>query len=75
MQYSKRKTRYLCIILVIALLVIFTSGCAPARECTRCDRTFRGQAFYGVRPLTLMCRPCAREYWDTIDYTRFRSRD
>lgn len=72
MKSLKKQSLIIAVILIFALLL---TACGSSHTCTDCGRGFRGNAYQGIFSSTLMCRPCALDYWHPMtDISNFRIR-
>ena len=62
------------IISVAIVVVMIFSACGAAHTCSSCGQNFRGNAYHGVFPGTVMRRDCAQVYWHPLDISNFRIR-
>jgi len=72
MKKIKLQSIILAILVAMAMLL---SACGSAHTCTSCGRNFRGNAYAGVFPGTVMHAACARQYWHPMDISNFRIRN
>jgi len=64
--------KQLMVLAVLVVMAIALSACGSSHTCTSCGRNFRGNAYHGVFPGTVMRAECARIYWYPIDIRNVR---
>lgn len=72
----KRYRTQLLTIVTLVLLALCLTGCGKKWECTKCDKEFRGTAYYdmGATQSSVMCKDCAVSYWMPFPYENYAVR-
>lgn len=56
---------------VAVLMMLSLTACGEKWTCDRCDKTFRGEAYYGMDYDDTYCAECAADYWSPFPYKNY----
>ena len=66
-----KSARKLGIAVIAVLILLMLVGCGKQWTCDKCDKTWRGEAYYGVEYSDTYCAECAAKYWKPFPYKNY----